>query len=274
MTIGDEGSIIGKVDGCTFGNDRMSMCLYMFTVFTRPIQRRAVYHASRCLSKMAPPRLLPPLSSSINKTDAGQTRMSDQASLSTTKLDGPQTYSFTTMSYEHLDELNIFYAGELRLKTDSILRAKKTNSIGEDQDWSADRLYHHLSFLEGCLLRNPRLNKLAAQAFCVTEAKGPDQRLESHIPQALAELYACAKHQEKRIIRGALTNGHEWIFFILKLDEGGNGGKYSQSTVIKLMQRGESEVSHEGSSLIAAIIADWIQHSHDEIGHDDFFMML
>jgi hypothetical protein len=53
------------------------------------------------------------------------------------------------MSYEHLDELNIFYAGELRLKTDSILRAKKTNSIGEDQDWSADRLYHHLSFLEG-----------------------------------------------------------------------------------------------------------------------------
>ena len=139
-----------------------------------------------------------------------------------------------------------------------------------------------LIFVAGCLLRNPRLNKLAAQAFCVTEAKGPDQRLESHIPQALAELYACAKHQEwassfitshhskksfrKRIIRGALTNGHEWIFFILKLDEGGNGGKYSQSTVINLM-RGESEVSHEGSSLIAAIIADWVRIYWHALAH-------
>ena len=50
--------------------------------------------------------------------------------------------------------------------------------------------------LAGYLLQNPRLKKLPGQALFVTEAKGPDQRLASHVPQALGELYACAKHLE------------------------------------------------------------------------------
>lgn len=249
-----------------------------------------------------------------------------------TKLDGPQTYSFSSMSDEHLDKLKIFYSGELRLKTDSHSRSAKTDSVGEAEDWSADRLYRHLCLLEGLvprtneaatrlwinafffrvafmlsgsskfvlnveqnvlsgfvnftaisttetharyLLQNPRLKKLPAQdhALFVTEAKGSDQRLASHIPRALGELYACAKHLERRIIRGALTNGHEWIFFFLRLNEGGSGGEYFQSKGINLMRGGETGISREDSSLIAAIIADWILHSHNEIGNDDYFTM-
>ena len=62
------------------------------------------------------------------------------------------------------------------------------------------------------------------------------------------------------MIRGALTNGHEWIFFLLKLNDDGNGGKYFQSKGIPLMtaSRGEEMVSRETSSLIAAIIAHWV----------------
>ncbi|KAG5638514.1 hypothetical protein H0H81_012151 [Sphagnurus paluster] len=42
------------------------------------------------------------------------------------------------------------------------------------------------------LLKNPKLRPLSGQdnALFVTEAKGPDQRLESHVPQAISEMYA------------------------------------------------------------------------------------
>ena len=57
------------------------------------------------------------------------------------------------MSDEHLDKLHISYAGELCLKTDSKSRAAKTDPVGEDQDWSADKLYRHLCFLENLVPR-------------------------------------------------------------------------------------------------------------------------
>ncbi|KAF8346732.1 hypothetical protein F5887DRAFT_960765 [Amanita rubescens] len=62
------------------------------------------------------------------------------------------------------------------------------------------------------------------------------------------------------IFRGALTNGHSWIFLVLILNEDGNGGKYFQSDCIQVLDvnDGISSVSHQGSSLIAAIIAHWV----------------
>jgi hypothetical protein len=46
------------------------------------------------------------------------------------------------------------------------------------------------------LWEDNELKKSPGQALFVTEAKGPNQRLASHIPQAVSELYACAKHLE------------------------------------------------------------------------------
>ena len=62
------------------------------------------------------------------------------------------------------------------------------------------------------------------------------------------------------IFRGALTNGHTWIFLALILNEDGDGGKYFQSYSFKVWDAndGISSVSHGGSSLIAAIIAHWV----------------
>jgi len=263
------------------------------------------------------------------------------------KLEGLETCSLFSMADEHLENLNISESDVLKLKPNCTLYAAETDSIGEDDHWSANGLYRHLCMLEGLvpqtneaaarlwinafffrvasllpgssnskivlnieqnvlpvardptifsflfgfvnftailtteahaqllLMNGPKLKTLSAQdqALFVIEAKGPNQRLESHIPQAICEMYACARHISKTIFRGALTNGHSWIFLILILNEDGNGGKYFQSDRIQVLDvnNGISSVSHQGSSLIAAIIAHWIQHSHEEIGTEDYF---
>jgi hypothetical protein len=48
------------------------------------------------------------------------------------------------------------------------------------------------------LVQTLRHKQLSEQdhTFVVSEAKGPDQRLASHIPQAIYEMYMCAKHLE------------------------------------------------------------------------------
>lgn len=136
----------------------------------------------------------------------------------------------------------------------------------------------HVSFtlLAGLLFKNPKPKILSVQdhVLFVAEAKGPNQMLESHVPQAICEMYACAKYLKwvkfrsvpdllsiffsKMIIRGALTNGHKWIFLILKLNEDGNGGIYFPSDDISIMLGVNRGVSQQGSSLIAAIITHWV----------------
>ncbi|KAG1789303.1 uncharacterized protein HD556DRAFT_819862 [Suillus plorans] len=36
-----------------------------------------------------------------------------------------------------------------------------------------------------------------------------------HIAQAASEMFACGRFLERRVIRGALTNGYQWIFLIM-----------------------------------------------------------
>ncbi|KAK7471037.1 hypothetical protein VKT23_002452 [Stygiomarasmius scandens] len=43
--------------------------------------------------------------------------------------------------------------------------------------------------------------------FFVIEVKPDGRFLDDHIPQAIAEMYGCARIMQKDIIRGALTNG-------------------------------------------------------------------
>ena len=85
------------------------------------------------------------------------------------------------------------------------------------------------------------------------QAKQDGVPFVQHVAQAVAEMYASAKYlmydsgslpmlfinvephsTRKGILRGALTNGHEWIFLILYLNEDGNGGTYAESPTIKI----------------------------------------
>ncbi|KAG5640518.1 hypothetical protein DXG03_008228 [Asterophora parasitica] len=70
--------------------------------------------------------------------------------------------------------------------------------------------------------------------------------LEAHLPQALLELVACAKHLGRSHIRGALTTGFEWCFIIVDLDADSEGAKYWVSQVIVWM----TEQSKTSSELI------------------------
>jgi hypothetical protein len=49
--------------------------------------------------------------------------------------------------------MNISASGVVELKDGSKLRAVETDSVGANEAWSADRLYHYLCFLEGLVPR-------------------------------------------------------------------------------------------------------------------------
>ena len=58
----------------------------------------------------------------------------------------------------------------------------------------------------------------------------------------------------KKVLRGALTNGHEWIFLILQLNDDGASYKYSQK--VQLTAHGSQSVYQP--DLIAGILAYWV----------------
>ncbi|CAA7260785.1 unnamed protein product [Cyclocybe aegerita] len=97
-----------------------------------------------------------------------------------------------------------------------------------------------------------------------------------HVPQAADELYECAKRLDKKIIRGALTSGEDWIFLHLKMNDDGNGASYHYSERLRLYKAqtnlaADVEISRPWPDLIAAILSSWIENSHSEITDDDWF---
>jgi len=124
-------------------------------------------------------------------------------------------------------------------------------------------------------LRHPVLEKLKGrETLFILEAKTMESSLANHVPQAVSEMHACAKKLGKRIIRGALTQGQDWIFIVLRMNDDGFGAEYAESGVIGLMDRGllgNSVVSLPGCIMLAGIISYWISHSNQDIGEDDWF---
>jgi len=126
------------------------------------------------------------------------------------------------------------------------------------------------------LLTTPQLHALKTlkpYSFFIVEAKlfNPSD----HVPQAVSEMYASGKFLQTKFVRGALTNGREWIFLHLKFTDDYEGASYSQSPIIKWTATenldGVGEVLRPWPDLIAAILADWIENSFVGIGSDDWF---
>ncbi|KIL59052.1 hypothetical protein M378DRAFT_180985 [Amanita muscaria Koide BX008] len=98
----------------------------------------------------------------------------------------------------------------------------------------------------------------------------------NHIPQAVAEFFACAKHLDKQVVRGALTNGREWIFLLVKLNDDRNGASFMQSDIIHLNTQqeglsGPQVMIRPFPDLIAGILSHWMQNSLVELASDDWF---
>lgn len=109
----------------------------------------------------------------------------------------------------------------------------------------------------------------------ISEAKTGNISLENHVPQAVCEMYAYAKQHGKNIIRGAVTDGHNWIFLVLKMHSDGDGAIYAQSLqrtrLMTVVPPGDEEISRIMCGVIAGIIGYWIEHSNEDIGDDDWF---
>ena len=121
------------------------------------------------------------------------------------------------------------------------------------------------------------LRDLVLSGFFVIEGKL--KLITTDIPQAVAEMYACAKvlgyevvqiineHRllipyRQKIFRGALTNGLEWIFIILYLNDDGDGATYKFSEVIEVRLEsrtlGPTTVNEPGPDIIAGMLSCWV----------------
>ncbi|KAJ7679039.1 hypothetical protein DFH06DRAFT_1290834 [Mycena polygramma] len=124
----------------------------------------------------------------------------------------------------------------------------------------------------------PTLRSVAQQVkartgsgFIVVEAKKfPEGNgyLAEHLPQACAEIYALAKTFQQNILRGALSNGQEWIFIILKCNDNGEGAVYQDSRTFKMFPPADGL---GGADLIAAILLSWMERSEKELEAGDLF---
>jgi hypothetical protein len=114
----------------------------------------------------------------------------------------------------------------------------------------------------------------------VREAKH-DVGFGDHLSQALDEMYASARRlkyvfhvsriisskilicrslSRKDILRGALTDGHQWILLILYLNKEG-GATFKQSEPIYIRTVGLTdhvEVQKPGPDVIAGILSHWV----------------
>jgi hypothetical protein len=118
------------------------------------------------------------------------------------------------------------------------------------------------------------LLETADHTLFVAEAKTSTVPLEGHVPQAVAEMYACAIRFGKKFVRGTVTDGQNWIFLVLKMDANGVGAKYSQSKRIRLMTITppiNEYITREMCRVISGILLYWIEHSNEDIEENDWF---
>ncbi|KAL0059682.1 hypothetical protein AAF712_013585 [Marasmius tenuissimus] len=79
----------------------------------------------------------------------------------------------------------------------------------------------------------------------------------------------------RSMLRGALTNGREWVFILLKANPNGDGFGYWLSDLHKVMAAEKSliaEVSSPRCDIVAGILAHWLAHSDEDISDDDWFI--
>jgi hypothetical protein len=73
--------------------------------------------------------------------------------------------------------------------------------------------------------------------------------------------FQCTTYLRRKVLRGALTNGHDWIFLLIKLNDDYDGASYKQSAVIQLQTtniNGQLVIPEPWPDLIAAILSHWV----------------
>ncbi|KAH9002734.1 hypothetical protein EDB86DRAFT_3040806 [Lactarius hatsudake] len=142
-----------------------------------------------------------------------------------------------------------------------------TASIADNTNW-ADHFFSDPTLVN--------LKLMMPCGFFIAEAKIEPFNLKEQLPQVIGEMYACAKHLEIGALRGALTNGHSWIFVLIVLNSDGNGAKYRYSTPIGF-QWGigdmPPQIEKPWPDVLAGILLYWIEYSFADIESNDWFQV-
>ena len=80
--------------------------------------------------------------------------------------------------------------------------------------------------------------------------------------QFLGSRFRLVLYLRKKVLRGALTNGLDWIFLLIKFNADYDGASYKQSSVIRLRTAeslsGQVSITEPWPDLIAAILLHWV----------------
>ncbi|KAH9082224.1 hypothetical protein EDB83DRAFT_2513008 [Lactarius deliciosus] len=131
----------------------------------------------------------------------------------------------------------------------------------------AESKYRARIFLSFPTLENIRT--MTPSVFFITEVKVISLTPGEHISQAIGEMYLCLKSIEKDILRGALTNGLEWIFMVVARNPDGNGAKYKRS--VPVMFDRPPQIGGMWPDLVAGILSHWVENSFTDTENDDWF---
>ena len=70
------------------------------------------------------------------------------------------------------------------------------------------------------------------------------------------------QYLRKKVLRGALTNGRDWIFLLVKLNDDYDGASYKQSSIVQLSTTrsldGQVVIPDLYPDLIAGILVCWV----------------
>ncbi|KAG2064150.1 hypothetical protein BDR04DRAFT_1162883 [Suillus decipiens] len=104
-------------------------------------------------------------------------------------------------------------------------------------------------------------------------------RYGSQVLESLGSYRAGSKENifsAQKVIRGALTNGREWIFLLVKFNDNYEGASYYRTEDILTYDTakgsaGRRVIIDSSPDMIAAILSHWIQNSFVDMQSDDWF---
>ena len=90
------------------------------------------------------------------------------------------------------------------------------------------------------------------------------RRVRSVLWYTLVFLRTCSLYYRVRVkvVRGAISNGHEWAFMLLRLNENRKGGTYKVSRPMQVVAFERNYPSHvmiRGPDVVAGILAHWVR---------------
>lgn len=119
----------------------------------------------------------------------------------------------------------------------------------------------------------PGLDK-GRSTLLVMEANGPNHLLQNYLRQAVEGMYAYMSAAKKNAARGVLTNGKDWIFIIVKVNNVGSA-TFCQSRLIGTHVYDPSTytevLSRDAVCFVSSIIAHWMTRGNEELDDDDYF---